>query len=173
MYVFIYLSVSLLLARRKTIQTWNLAHIVPGTLSKNWFFCFFDQIIVTAASLKNCRVTWIFHISPRLPCFILLQGKTYRIMTRWTNGLRSLKWACIKQKMEVYVCGGRFVMKILFGVRFHIFSISNSLHNHFNYYPPFITLHLSHIQGVFFILRLFEVPYLPLKLSYSNKLSGF
>ena len=40
-YVCIYLFVSRLLAKRKTIQTWNLPHILPLTLSKNGFFLFF------------------------------------------------------------------------------------------------------------------------------------
>ena len=42
MYVFVYLCVYLcvsrLLAKRKTIQTWKSAHILPLTLPKNVFF---------------------------------------------------------------------------------------------------------------------------------------
>ena len=62
--VCIFLFVSRLLATLTTIQTWNLAHILPLTLSKNEFFCFFDQIPVTAASLKKlpCQVDFP-HIS--------------------------------------------------------------------------------------------------------------
>ena len=63
-YVFIHLCVSRLLAKLNTIQNWNLAHILPLTLSENWFFRFFDQITVTAASLKKlpCHVDFP-HIS--------------------------------------------------------------------------------------------------------------
>ena len=63
-YVFMCLCVSRLLAKRKTLQTWNLAPILPLTLPKNGFFCFFNQIPVTAASLKKlpCHVDFL-HIS--------------------------------------------------------------------------------------------------------------
>ena len=131
-YLSICVIVSRLLAKRKTIQTWNLANILPLTLSKNGFFVFsikspwgeqpvkdflkFTRICVCLCiyvfiylchfswpdekrytpdiwhtysrwtylktvfflffwikspwrplSSKNCRVTWIFRISPRLP----------------------------------------------------------------------------------------------------------
>ena len=51
MYLFIYLFVPRLLPKRKTIQTSNLAHILPLTLSENEFFVF---------SIK----------SPWLPCLV-------------------------------------------------------------------------------------------------------
>ena len=64
MYLFIYLCVSRLLTKRKTIQTWNSAHILPLTSSQNEFFVFIDQIIVTAASHEKlpCHVDFP-HIS--------------------------------------------------------------------------------------------------------------
>ena len=34
------------------------------------FFCFCEKMTLRAASLENCRVTWIFCISPQLPCYI-------------------------------------------------------------------------------------------------------
>ena len=68
-YVIIYLFVSRLLATLTTIQTWNLAHILPLTLSKNGFFVFSIKSPWRPLASKNCRVTWIFRISPRLPCF--------------------------------------------------------------------------------------------------------
>ena len=40
-YVFVCLFLSRLLAKQKTIQTWNLAHILPLTLSKTVFFFVF------------------------------------------------------------------------------------------------------------------------------------
>ena len=43
----------------------------PIDLIWNGFFVFFKKIIVTTASLENCRVPWIFRISSRLPCFLL------------------------------------------------------------------------------------------------------
>ena len=66
-YVCIYLCVSRLLATLTTIQTWNLAHILPLTLSKNGFFVFLIKSPWRPLASKNCRVTWIFRISPRLP----------------------------------------------------------------------------------------------------------
>ena len=64
MCVFIYLFVSRLLAKRKTIQTRNLAHMLPLTSSKSVLFCFFEKISVTAASLEKlpCHVDFT-HIS--------------------------------------------------------------------------------------------------------------
>ena len=67
-YLFIYVFVSRLLATLTTIQTWNFAHILPLTLSKNGFFVFSIKSPWRPLALKNCRVTWIFRISPRLPC---------------------------------------------------------------------------------------------------------
>ena len=60
--LFTYLFVSCLLAKRKTIQTWNLAHILPLTLSKKRDFY---QITVTAASLEKlpCHVDIPHNIS--------------------------------------------------------------------------------------------------------------
>ena len=64
--LFVYLFVSRLLATLTTIQTWNLAHILPLTLSKKQVFLFFDQITVTAASLEKLpchrdfqHISWI------------------------------------------------------------------------------------------------------------------
>ena len=71
MYLYIYLCVSRLLAKRKTIQTWNLAHILPLTLSKNGFLVFSIKSPWRPLASKNCRVTWIFRITPRLPCFFV------------------------------------------------------------------------------------------------------
>ena len=75
----IYLFLSSLLAKRKTIQTWNLAHILPLTLSKNRFFYFFDQITVTAASLEKlpCHVDFP-HISSISLLLLLLLLTTLR-----------------------------------------------------------------------------------------------
>ena len=56
-----------LLAKRKTIQTWNLAHILPLILSKNGFFVFSIKSPWRPLASKNCRVTWILRISPRFP----------------------------------------------------------------------------------------------------------
>ena len=74
MYVFIYgciyLCVSRLLAKRKMIQTWNFAHILVLTLSKNEFFVFSKKSPWRPLTSKNYRITWIFRISPPKPCFI-------------------------------------------------------------------------------------------------------
>ena len=82
MCVFIYLWVSRLLAKRKTIQTWNLEHTLPLTLSKNRFLVFSIKSPWRPLDSKNCPVTWIFHISPRLPCLefflIKIQSKILR-----------------------------------------------------------------------------------------------
>ena len=69
--VFVYLFVWRLLAKRRTLQTWKLAHILPLTLSKKRFF-FPKKSPWRPLALKNCRVTWIFRISPRLPCYLRL-----------------------------------------------------------------------------------------------------
>ena len=50
-YLFMYVFVSRLLATLTTLQTWNLAHILPLTLSKNVFFCFFEKI---------SSIVWLF-----------------------------------------------------------------------------------------------------------------
>ena len=63
-YVFIYVFVSRLLAKRKTIQTWNLVQILPWTLFRNWFFVFPKKWPWGGElASKNCRVTWILRIS--------------------------------------------------------------------------------------------------------------
>ena len=51
----IYLCVSRLLAKRKTIYTWNLVHILHWTLSKNrFFFGFFsEKMTLRAANLEK------------------------------------------------------------------------------------------------------------------------
>ena len=67
-YVCMYLFVSRLLAKRKTIQTWNSLHILPYTFSKNGFFVFSKKSPWRPLASINCRVTWIFRISPWLPC---------------------------------------------------------------------------------------------------------
>ena len=77
MYVFIYLCASRLLAKRKTIQTWNLAHILPLNFSENGFFVFSIKSPWLPLASKNCRVTWIFRISPRLPCCFFNQDISY------------------------------------------------------------------------------------------------
>ena len=64
----IHLCVSRLLAKWKTIQTWNLAHILPLTLSENRFFVFSKKSPWRPLATKNCCVTWIFRISPPFPC---------------------------------------------------------------------------------------------------------
>ena len=46
-YLFVYLFVSRLVAKWKTIQTWNFAHILPLTLSKNGFFDFSKKTAVS------------------------------------------------------------------------------------------------------------------------------
>ena len=62
-----------LLTEGKTIQTLNLLHTLPLTISKNKFFVFFRKNWPWGSlAMKNCRVTWIFCITPRLPCFYLL-----------------------------------------------------------------------------------------------------
>ena len=68
---------SRLLAKRKTIQTWNLAHILPLTLSKNGLFVFSKKSPWLQLASKKCCVTCIFRIFPRLPCqgFFFLFGK--------------------------------------------------------------------------------------------------
>ena len=80
-YVFMYVFVSRLLAKWKPIQTWNLAHILPSTLSKNESFVFSKKSPWRPLGSKNCRVTWIFRKSPRLPCFnffFFFWGKLWR-----------------------------------------------------------------------------------------------
>ena len=76
MCVFICVYVSRLLAKRKTIQTWNLAHILPLTLSKNGFVVFSKKRPWEPLASKNCRVTWIFCIAPRLPCLLIFWSKS-------------------------------------------------------------------------------------------------
>ena len=56
-YLCMYLFLSRLLAKRKTIQTWYLAHILALTSSKTCFR-FVEKILVTASSLE------------RLPCHV-------------------------------------------------------------------------------------------------------
>ena len=77
MCVFIYVFVSRLQAKRKTIQTSNFAHILQSTLSKNGFFVFFNQITVTAASLEKlaCHVNFphISSIAFLINCFKTLE----------------------------------------------------------------------------------------------------
>ena len=53
-----YLFVSRLLAKRKTIQTWNSVHTLPQTISKNGLFCFFkNETLRTARPEKlQCHV---------------------------------------------------------------------------------------------------------------------
>jgi len=75
-YLFMYLFVSRLLATLPTLQTWNFAHILPLTLSKNGFFVFSIKSPWRPLASKNCRVTWIFRISPRSPCLIFFFPKT-------------------------------------------------------------------------------------------------
>ena len=53
LYLFVIFFVSRLLAKRKAIQTWNLVHILPYTLSKNAFFCFFEKTTRRAASFEK------------------------------------------------------------------------------------------------------------------------
>ena len=82
-YLFICVCVSRLLAKRKTIKTSNLVHLLPWTLSKTGclFFgkmtpgpylkrvvCFSKKWPWGPLVSKTCRVTWIFRISLRLPC---------------------------------------------------------------------------------------------------------
>ena len=74
-----------LLATLTTIHTWNLAHILPLTLSKNLFF--FDQITVTAASLK------------KLPChldfthlLVLLDTSDTELKAVWKIGIMCVTW---------------------------------------------------------------------------------
>ena len=55
--LFVYLFVSRLLVTLTTIQTWNLAHILPLTLSKNGFFVFSIKSPWRPLASKNCRVT--------------------------------------------------------------------------------------------------------------------
>ena len=74
-----YLFVSRLQATLTTIQTWNLAHILPMTLSKNGFFVFSIKSPWRPLASKNCRVRWIFRISPRFPCFSIFR-KFYKLV---------------------------------------------------------------------------------------------
>ena len=82
-YLFMYLFVSRLLAKLKTIQTWNLVHIQPLTLSRN----------VWPLASKNCRVTWILCISPRLSCSPLILA---------TEFLGEIKPCQIKQMSKIW-----------------------------------------------------------------------
>ena len=50
----------------------GLQYIIPLTLSKNGFFVFSIKSPWRPLASKNCRVTWIFRISPRLPCYIYI-----------------------------------------------------------------------------------------------------
>ena len=34
-------------------------------------FCFFEKMTLVPQTSKNCRVTWIIHTSPRLPCIVI------------------------------------------------------------------------------------------------------
>ena len=99
MYLFIYLFicvfVSRLLAPLTTIQTWNLAHILPLTLSKNGFFSMKSPWRPLAS--KKCRVTWIFSISPRLPCDFFLQ----RI---WISTLKIKGFICLISYVLIKYC---------------------------------------------------------------------
>ena len=72
-YVCNYLWVSYLLHKVKTIQTWNLAHILQLTLSTRGFFFRKKSPWQPLASM-NCCVKWIFCRSPRLPCISFFFG---------------------------------------------------------------------------------------------------
>ena len=52
------------------------------TLSKHKFFVFSKKSSWRPLASKNCRVTWIFRISSRLPCFDFLSyfGKSFLIL---------------------------------------------------------------------------------------------
>ena len=71
-YLWIHIFVARLLAKRKSKQTRNLAHILPSCLSKNGFFSIKSPWWPLAS--KNCRVTLIFpHISSIVLFFVSLR----------------------------------------------------------------------------------------------------
>ena len=86
MYLCIYLFISRLLAKRKTIQTSNLAHILQLTLSENGFFVFLDQIPVTAASLEKlpCHADFPHISSIALLFFYLKEEGVKKIFGRFS-----------------------------------------------------------------------------------------
>ena len=53
LYVCICVFICLCHAKQKTIQPWNLEHILPLTLSKNMFFCFFELLVKTVLSVSH------------------------------------------------------------------------------------------------------------------------
>ena len=94
-YLFMYSFLSRLLAKRKTIQTWYLAHILALTSSKNVFFVLSKKFSWRPLASKNCRVTWIFRISPRLPfyfLFLLFWGHT-----PWPNKKTKQTWSLVQK----------------------------------------------------------------------------
>ena len=68
----IYLILSSLLTKRKTIQNWNFAHILPchGPYLKTGFFCFFEKVSMTAAILEELPC----HVNSPLIFSIALSG---------------------------------------------------------------------------------------------------
>ena len=80
------LFVSRLLAKRKTIQTWNLAHILPLILSKNGFFCFFEKVTPRTASLEKLlyyadfpQISSIVFFKFKITVSMLLKHKNWKL----------------------------------------------------------------------------------------------
>ena len=62
-----------LLIKRKSIQTWNLVHVLPKTISENGFFVFFEKITPRSTSLEKLpRHVDFPHISIGLLFLIIL-----------------------------------------------------------------------------------------------------
>ena len=96
-YLSIYVCVSRLLDKWKTIQTWNLALILPLTSSKNGVF--FKKSPWRPLALKNCCVTWIFRIPPRLPCFLkfhFIQWNHWSLHSVFYKNVEDRFWEKIK-----------------------------------------------------------------------------
>ena len=75
-----------LLAKRKTIQTWNFVHTLPQTIFKNGLFCFFEKVTPRTASLEKLlyyvdfpQISSIVFLKFKITVSMLLKHKNWKI----------------------------------------------------------------------------------------------